>query len=78
MPILATVIFLACVYFVFSKSFNDGIFIKHCLSFAAIAAFCLAYDPRNYVALCWIIILILSAVGYYFRRRFKELDAANS
>lgn len=78
MSILAGIVFVVCLFFVFYKRFNDGIFIKHCLSFAAIASFCIMYDPKNYVAFCWVVLLVLSAVGYWFRRRFKELDAANS
>lgn len=79
--IMGCVIFLFCLWAVFSKHFCDGIVAKHLLVFAAIAAVLTTLDPNNLRVAIISPTLLALGIGYWaiknyrlIRRRLRNIQ----
>lgn len=68
MTILGLIIFVFCLWAVFSRRFCDGIVVKHLLTFSAITAALTVLDPQNTLAAMSALGLMLAGISYWMMK----------
>lgn len=78
MMIFGIIVFVFCLWAVFSKHFCDGIVAKHLLSFSAMMGVLTALDPKNMDAALATLVLLIAGLAYWFIKHWhiinKRLD----
>lgn len=72
--IIGSLIFVFCVWAVFSKHFCDGIIAKHFLAFSAITAMLAVLDPVNDTLIVWSGAFLLAALAYWAIKNERQIE----